>query len=66
MKHDTLEKNVGLLIAATLVAVSFGGMIEILPLAFDSGATDPIATLKPYSAAELEGRDIYIREGCTV
>jgi cytochrome c oxidase cbb3-type subunit 2 len=66
MKHDTLEKNVGLLIAFTLIAVSFGGIIEIFPLAFEAGATDPIATLKPYSAAELEGRDIYIREGCTV
>ncbi len=52
MKHDTLEKNVGLLIAATLIAVSLGGIVEIFPLAFEKGATDPIATLRPYTARE--------------
>jgi cytochrome c oxidase cbb3-type subunit 2 len=46
--------------------VSFGGMVEILPLVFDSAAAKPIDTLKPLSPLQLEGRDIYIREGCTV
>ena len=65
MKHDAVEKNVGLLMAFILICVSFGGMVEIFPLVFDS-STEPLSTLKPYSAVELEGRDIYIREGCTV
>jgi cytochrome c oxidase cbb3-type subunit 2 len=66
MNHEILEKNVGLLIAFTLVAVSFGGMVEIFPLLFDQSNSKPIPTLKPLSAIALEGRDIYIREGCTV
>ena len=66
MNHDIIEKNVGLLIALVLIAVSFGGMVEILPLVFDSAAAKPIDTLKPLSPLQLEGRDIYIREGCTV
>jgi cytochrome c oxidase cbb3-type subunit II len=64
MKHDILERRVGWLIAVTLVAVSFGGMVEILPMVFDVGKTRPIDGLKPYTAIQLEGRDIYIREGC--
>ena len=63
MKHDKIETNVALLIGLTLFAVSIGGMVEIFPLVFDGG-TKPIATLKPYNALTLEGRDIYIREGC--
>jgi cytochrome c oxidase cbb3-type subunit 2 len=66
MKHEVIEKNVGLLIALVLVAVSFGGMVEIFPMVFESAASKPIDTLKPLSPLELEGRDIYIREGCTV
>ena len=66
MKHEALEKNVGLMMAFILIAVSFGGIVEIFPLVFEQGSVEPIATLKPLSAAELEGRDIYIREGCTV
>lgn len=66
MKHDTIERKVGWLIALTLVAVSFGGMVEIFPLVFDKGRTQPIEGLRPYTAVELEGRDIYIREGCHV
>jgi cytochrome c oxidase cbb3-type subunit 2 len=63
MKHEKIETRVGLLIGLTLFAVSVGGMVEIFPLVFDGG-TKPIETLKPYSALTLEGRDIYIREGC--
>lgn len=66
MKHESVEKNVGLLMAFTLVCVSLGGMIQIFPLIFDGDLSKPIETLKPYPAVQLEGRDIYIREGCTV
>jgi cytochrome c oxidase cbb3-type subunit II len=64
MKHATIEKNVGLLIVLVLIAVSFGGMVEILPMLFDKAQAKPIDTLKPLTALQLEGRDIYIREGC--
>ena len=64
MNHSTMETRVGWLIAITLVAVSVGGAVEIFPLIFDEARTKPIEGLKPYTALELEGRDIYIREGC--
>ncbi len=63
MSHEKVETRVGVLIGLILFAVSVGGMVEIFPLVFDSGAK-PIKDLKPYSALALEGRDIYIREGC--
>lgn len=66
MNHELIEKNVGLLIALVLIAVSFGGMVEIFPMLFQSAAAKPINGLKPLSALQVEGRDIYIREGCTV
>lgn len=66
MQHETVEKNVGLMIALVLIAISFGGLVEIVPLFWQSSVTEPIEGLEPYSALELEGRDIYIREGCTV
>jgi len=65
INHDKIETRVGLLMALTLFTISVGGMVEIFPLVFDGG-TKPIDTLEPYSAVELEGRDIYIREGCHV
>lgn len=64
MSHEWIEKNVGWLILLTIVAVSFGGMVEMLPLIFKQNPTEPIPNLKPYDAVALEGRDIYIREGC--
>lgn len=66
MKHEIVEKNVGLLIVLTLVAMSFGGLAQIVPLFFIESTTTPIAGLKPLSPLVLEGRDIYIREGCHV
>jgi cytochrome c oxidase cbb3-type subunit 2 len=63
MSHEKIETHVGLLIGLTLFAVSVGGMIEIFPLVFDQAAK-PVAGLKPYTPVQLEGRDIYIREGC--
>lgn len=66
MNHEVLEKNVGLLIVCILVAVSIGGLVQILPLLYETSATKPIPNLKPLTALQLEGRDIYMREGCAV
>ena len=66
MKHETIEKNVGLMIVLILVAVSFGGLAEIVPLFFQKDTTQPVDGLKPLTALQIEGRDIYIREGCNV
>lgn len=64
--HETIEKNVGLMIPLILVVISFGALVEIIPLFFSKQVTEPVAGLKPVGALELEGRDIYVREGCTV
>ncbi|QEA39049.1 cytochrome-c oxidase, cbb3-type subunit II [Pistricoccus aurantiacus] len=64
MRHEIVEKNVGLLAILILVVISFGGLAEIVPLFFQKETTTPIEGLKPLTALELEGRDIYIREGC--
>ncbi len=64
--HDIVEKNIGLMIVLTVVAISFGGLVEIVPQFFLEETTKPIAGLMPLEAKELEGRDIYIREGCHV
>ncbi len=64
--HDVVEKNIGLMIVLVVVAISFGGLVEVVPQFFISETTQPIAGLKPLNAAQLEGRDIYIREGCHV
>ena len=64
LKHEQIEKNVGLLIVLTLLVVIWGGMLEIVPLFFQGSTTQPVAGLKPYDPVRLAGRDIYIREGC--
>ena len=66
MQHEKVEKNLGLMTVLILFAISFGGLIEIVPLFFISETTEPAPGLKPYTALQLEGRDIYIREGCSV
>ena len=63
-KHDILEKNIGLMVVMMVVAISFGTLVEIVPLFFSKATTEPVEGLKPYTAVQLEGRDIYIREGC--
>ena len=62
--HEWIEKNPWLLIGLVLLVISFGGLVEIVPLFFQKSTTEPVAGLKPYSALRLVGRDIYIREGC--
>lgn len=64
MRHEIVEKNVGLLAVLVLVVISFGGLAEVVPLFFQKQTTEPVEGLRPLSALELEGRDIYRREGC--
>lgn len=64
MKHQKIERSPSLMIGLIIVAISFGTLVELVPLAFSKNTTTPIEGLQPYSALELEGRDIYIREGC--
>ncbi len=66
MKHETIEKNIGLMGILTLIVISFGGLAEIVPLFFLKETTEPVKGLTPYTALQLEGRDVYIREGCNV
>lgn len=66
MKHEIIEKNIGLMIVLIVVAISFGGLAQIIPLFWQAETTEPIEGLKPLDAIALEGRDIYIREGCHV
>ncbi len=64
MKHEVVEKNVGLMALFMVLAVSIGGLVQIVPLFFQQETTQPVEGLKPYTALQLEGRDIFIREGC--
>jgi cytochrome c oxidase cbb3-type subunit 2 len=63
-RHDSIERNMGLMIALIVLVVAVGGLVEIVPLYFQRSTTEPVAGLKPYTALQLAGRDIYIREGC--
>lgn len=62
--HEKIEKNVGLMAVLIAVAVSFGGLAEIVPLMHQAEAIEPLEGVKPYPALQLAGRDIYVREGC--
>jgi cytochrome c oxidase cbb3-type subunit 2 len=64
LTHDLIEKKPALLIALVIAVVAVGGLVEIVPLAFQKSVTEPVAGLKPYTAVQLTGRDIYVREGC--
>ncbi|QOW19209.1 cytochrome-c oxidase, cbb3-type subunit II [Lysobacter ciconiae] len=62
--HEKIEKNVGLLAVLVAVAVSLGGLAEIVPLMYQAEAIEPLPGVKPYPALQLAGRDVYVREGC--
>ena len=62
--HETIEKNIGWMAVLVVLVISVGGLVEIVPLFFQKSLTEPVAGLKPYSALQLAGRDIYQREGC--
>jgi len=63
--HEKVEKNVGLFFLFTVFAISIGGLVEITPLFFQKELATPVDNLKPYTALQMEGRDLYIREGCS-
>jgi len=64
IKHESIETNAGLLIALTLIVVSIGGLVEIVPLFFINDTVEDVEGVRPYTALELRGRDMYTREGC--
>ncbi len=64
MNHELVEKNIGLMLAGIIAVISLGGLAEIIPLFYDDAVVKPVPGLRPLTALELEGRDLYIREGC--
>ncbi|MBL1143116.1 MAG: cytochrome-c oxidase, cbb3-type subunit II [Proteobacteria bacterium] len=66
LQHTHIEKNIGLMMILIVLTISVGGLVQIIPLFFMQSTTEPVEGLKPYSALELSGRDIYVREGCSV
>ena len=62
--HEKIETNNFLMIVLILLVLLAGGMVEIVPLFFQKSTTEPLASVKPYTALQLAGRDIYVREGC--
>ncbi|MGQ0596142.1 cytochrome-c oxidase, cbb3-type subunit II [Aquabacterium sp.] len=62
--HEKIETSNFLMIVLTLVVVLFGALVEIVPLFFQHSTTEPVPGLKPYTALQLAGRDVYLREGC--
>jgi len=65
-KHKKIETNATLLLVLSLLVVSVGGIVEIVPLFYLENTIEDVDGVRPYSPLELEGRDIYIREGCYV
>lgn len=63
-RHEVIEKKPALLIVLVLLTVAVGGLVEIVPLFFQKSTTEPVKGLQPYTALQLAGRDIYVREGC--
>ncbi len=64
--HDKVERNIGLMVILIVITISIGGLVQIVPLFFQQSLTEPVTGLEPYSPLRLEGRDIYVREGCYV
>ena len=64
LRHATIEKNVILLAILTLITVSIGGLVQIIPLFTIESTIERVQGVRPYSPLELMGRNIYIREGC--
>jgi cytochrome c oxidase cbb3-type subunit II len=62
--HEKIETSNFLMIVLILLTILVGGIVEIVPLFFQRSTTQPVAGLKPYTALQLAGRDIYLREGC--
>ncbi|GJM04676.1 MAG: cbb3-type cytochrome c oxidase subunit II [marine bacterium B5-7] len=64
LKHTQIERNIGLMMFLIVLMISIGGLVQIIPLFFMDSTTEPVEGLKPYSALQLSGRDIYVSEGC--
>ncbi len=64
MKHEKIERNVGLMGVLILLVISIAGLVEIVPLAGQAQIIQPSEGIEPYGALALAGRDIYVREGC--
>jgi cytochrome c oxidase cbb3-type subunit II len=64
LSHEAVETNNFLMIVLILIVLLVGGMVEIVPLFFQKSTTEPIKGVQPYTALQLAGRDVYIREGC--
>ena len=64
MRHESIEKNINLMIVLIVLAISIGGLVEIVPLMFSADATEPDENIEVYSPLRLAGRDVYVREGC--
>ncbi len=64
MRHETIEKSLNLMMVLIVVAISIGGLVEIVPLMMSSDATEPDEGIEVYSPLRLAGRDVYVREGC--
>ena len=62
--HDLIERHVGLFLVLVILTISVGGLVEIVPLFFQKSTTQAVAGMQPYTALQLAGRDIYLREGC--
>ena len=62
--HEKIETSNFLMIVLILLVVAVGGLVEIVPLFFQKSTTQPIEGVKPLTALQLAGRDIYLREGC--
>ncbi len=62
--HEKIEKNIGLMAVLIVVAISFGGLVEIVPLMFKTSVVQPAEGVEPYDPLRLAGRDVYVSEGC--
>ena len=62
--HESIEINAGLLIVLTMVVISIGGLVEIVPLFYINDTVEKVEGVRPYTPLEQKGRDIYTREGC--
>jgi len=64
MRHETIERSINLMMVLIVLAISVGGLVELLPLMTSSDTTEPDEGIVPYSALRLAGRDVYVSEGC--
>src|SRR5579871_1548277 len=64
IRHETIEKNVILMMVLTLITVSIGGLVQIIPLFTIESTIERVDGMRPYSPLEQMGRNIYLREGC--